>query len=57
MDRSTDPSPFGWIFGAMLALVGIASVVIARRPKTEPRSPRATVRRAARRGGEGPKSR
>lgn len=34
-DRSSDPSPFAWIFGTALAAVAVAAVartVMARRP-------------------------
>lgn len=31
MDRSSDPSPFAWIFGAAVALVAVGGVVTALR--------------------------
>lgn len=33
LDRSSDPSPAGWIMGAAVALVGIGSVLAARRTR------------------------
>ncbi|MDO5739995.1 MAG: hypothetical protein Q4P07_07585 [Ornithinimicrobium sp.] len=32
-DRSSDPSPFAWIFAAALAVVGLGSVLTAWRTK------------------------
>lgn len=36
MDRSQDPSPFAWIFGGALALVGLAVGVRALRQASAP---------------------
>ena len=33
VDRGSDPSPFAWIFAGALALVGIGSVLAARRSR------------------------
>lgn len=37
MDRSSDPSPFAWIFGGALALVGLGAALSASRRKREAR--------------------
>lgn len=34
MDRSKDPSPFAWIFGGALALIGVAAGLRALRGAT-----------------------
>lgn len=36
MDRSQDPSPFSWIFGGALALLGVGALVRALRRRPEP---------------------
>lgn len=54
MDRAKDPSPFAWIFGGALALVGLAAAASAIRKgnqaqmedvwaRPEPRRPAETV--------------
>lgn len=37
MDRSSDPSPFAWIFGGALALVGVGAALFARRRQRQAR--------------------
>lgn len=33
MDRSSDPSPFAWIFAGAMALVGLGAAVVATRSR------------------------
>lgn len=35
VDRGDDPSPFAWIFAGALALIGVGSVLRARRQRRE----------------------
>ncbi|MGO0577593.1 hypothetical protein [Ornithinimicrobium panacihumi] len=35
IDRGSDPSPFAWIFGGALALIGLGSILRAQRNRRE----------------------
>lgn len=49
MDRSSDPSPFAWIFAGAMALVGLGAAVVATRARALQREAPVAGRTAAHR--------